>query len=69
MIVDEAQKMSLHQYSVEIRKTRRFELGELLRESPRPSRTVDSLQPAIRESGRANGPWDLNGEISACRSA
>jgi SNF2 family DNA or RNA helicase len=35
IIVDEAHKMSAHQYGNELRKTGRFELGELLRERTR----------------------------------
>ncbi len=35
VIVDEAHKMSAHQYGNEMRKTRRFELGELLRDHTR----------------------------------
>jgi superfamily II DNA or RNA helicase len=32
VIVDEAHKMSAHQYGNELKKTKRFELGELLRD-------------------------------------
>ncbi len=35
VIVDEAHKMSAHQYTSEIKKTKRFELGELLRDRTR----------------------------------
>jgi len=35
VIVDEAHKMSAHRYGDELRKTKRFELGELLRERTR----------------------------------
>ena len=35
VIVDEAHKMSAHQYGNEMRKNRRFELGELLRDHTR----------------------------------
>ncbi|MDW3217102.1 MAG: helicase-related protein [Acidimicrobiales bacterium] len=35
VIVDEAHKMSAHQYGNELRKTKRFELGEVLRERTR----------------------------------
>ena len=35
VIVDEAHKMSAHRYGDELRRTRRFKLGEVLRDSTR----------------------------------